>query len=171
MPARSFRRQLNEVPVRRSTRIARYNGLIDDVTEAVIMQLSPRKRRRWGPEGRPKLTGQRLDGRPIPRRQLATAAAALARCEARRRQVADEAIAAAQAAADAVKAAADAVDEAIDDYDSDATVDELAMYRYDAHINSYIVNHGSRDRPINIELYNTYAYLPDLPVGPPRYDE
>jgi len=93
MPSRSIRRQTNDFSIRRSARIARYSGLIDDVTEAVIMQLSPKKRRQWGPEGRPKLTGRRPDGSPAPRRQLATAAAALA---------------AAQAAADAVKAQADA---------------------------------------------------------------
>ena len=146
MPSRSIRRQTNDFSIRRSARIARYSGLIDDVTEAVIMQLSPKKRRQWGPEGRPKLTGRRPDGSPAPRRQLATAAAALA---------------AAQAAADAVKAQADAVDDALDGYDSDETIDELAMYRYNAHINSYVGNHGSIDRPINTEIYSIYAYLQD----------
>ena len=120
MPGRSIRRQSNEIAVRRSTRIARYNGLIDDITEAVIMRLSPKKRRRWGPEGRPKLTGHHPDGSLASRRQWATIAAG---------------IAAAQAAAEAVKAAADAADEAFNGYDSDETIPDPNLYRCQSYYN------------------------------------
>jgi len=120
MPSRHYR-CYTAIPLRRSSRVARRQGLIDAVTEACIMEInsktkrSPMKRR-----PRAKQTGRRIpSGEPVNRRPFV-------------RELLDEltdddsdatdsdvfvydpavrnAIAAAQAAADAAKAAADAAD-------------------------------------------------------------
>lgn len=75
-PSSRQRPRLVPVTSRRSARIARHAGVIDAVTESVILNFDLRPRR-----CRYKITARRADGSFVNRRQLATRAAAMAENE------------------------------------------------------------------------------------------
>lgn len=183
----SSRQRPRVVPVtsRRSARIARHAGVIDAVTESVILNFDLRPRR-----CRYKITARRADGSFVNRRQLATRAASMAENEHKCAVYAScadalsnhAAIAAAEArksANDAMKSAADAASRAAVAQARKSAMDEIALNEYvEGCLSATLAAYVNADVDITFEKYEeirrkfTAHYIaerdgvPEVAVGP-----
>lgn len=140
---RQPRRRAAVLP-RRSARIARRYGIIDAITESVIIQLEARSARKR----RQKMTARRYDGLPVNRVQLATRAAELADAQ----RLANAAAAATAAAVEQARRAAATQSAARPQADDAITLDEYVR-RYMA---ATLAAHISVDADMTLDQYNEH---------------